>query len=66
MPKTNSVGVWGLIKSSTILQVGIFLVLLAISFAIYNGANISLWGLEVNNKEVEEVTPEEWDALPNP
>ena len=66
MPKTNSVGMWGLIKSSTILQVGIFLVLLAISFAIYNGANISLWGLEVNNKEeFDDSIPSE-GSLPQP
>lgn len=65
MPKTK-ISIWGLIKSSILLQVGIFLVLLALAFAIYNGANISLWGFEVKNKEVEEVTPEEWDNLPYP
>ena len=66
MPKTKSKGLLGLIKSSIILQLGIFVVLLSIAFAIYNGANISLWGLEVNNNEVEEVTAEEWDEIPYP
>jgi hypothetical protein len=59
-------GIVGLIKSSKIIQVGIFVIMMALAYAIFDGSHISIWGFEVNASEsmVEEVSMEEWDELP--
>ena len=51
----NKSGIVELIKSSKILQIGIFFILLSISVAIFSGEKVSVLGLELGSDPIERV-----------